>query len=351
MAGTYHLPSNTSYVSDSWQGHINRKPPSTEPGTDYGAASGSPLYAVGPGRVYEVKTTSSGAMGRYITIDLDDGRRTRSLHLSKVSVSAGARVTRGQVIGKTGASAYGSEWGVGAHVHQTLWPTKKYVFGCCPPGTIDFAKYVGNPVPPEPPLAPTQRKVKSNTTSQGRMSPTTASPLVNTLAANQIGNFDGWVNGETISGNKVWFRGAGTQAFYWSGNFTDTGTHNLTNLNTGQEDEDMANTGYYYPRSGDGVTVFGIINTESGYNSEWSGTTAAYNNAMAAAFRTGSFVSITLGHRNALVNALPPIRPQSLTGLTNAIASLDDDDVRAAVEAQPEAPTPIFDSVVRARQG
>jgi hypothetical protein len=268
----YHLPSNTSYVSDSWQGHINRKPPSTEPGTDYGSGSGSPLYAVGTGKVYEVKTTSSGAMGRYITLDLDDGRRTRSLHLSQINVKAGQRVSRGAVIGKTGASAYGSEWGVGAHVHQTLWPSWKYVFGCCPPGTIDFAKYVGNePVPPKPP-----------------------DPV---------------------------------------------------------EDPEMANTGYSYPRSTDGVTVFGLINLDSGYNSEWSGTGGAYNNAMAAAFRTGSFVAITQAHRNALVAALPAVRPQNLAPLTQAIADLDDDDVQAAVASQADQPTPIFDAIARQIKG
>jgi murein DD-endopeptidase MepM/ murein hydrolase activator NlpD len=272
----YHLPTNTSYVSDSWQGHINRNPPSTEPGTDYGSGSGSPLYAVGNGRVFEVKTTSSGAMGRFIAIDLDDGRRTRSLHLSAISVSAGQRVSRGAVIGRTGASAYGSDWGVGAHVHQTLWPGWYYKFGCCPPYTIDFAKYVGNePVPPKPP-----------------------DPV---------------------------------------------------------EDDEMANTGYSYPRSSDGVTVFGIINTDSGYNSEWSGTGGAYNNAMAAAFRTGSFVAITQAHRNALVNSLTPIRPQNnsaaLNAIAESIADLDDDEVQAAVEAQAEAPTPVFDAVARQRQG
>jgi murein DD-endopeptidase MepM/ murein hydrolase activator NlpD len=151
--GNYALPTNTSYVSCSWSCHRNRNPCSSEPGTDYGSAYGSPLYAPANGTVYEVKNTTSGATGRYIAINLDDGRRTRSLHLSAISVSAGQRVSRGQLIGKTGASGYGSEWGYGAHVHQTLWSSWTYNFCCnC---TIDFAVYVGNPTPEPKPPTPT----------------------------------------------------------------------------------------------------------------------------------------------------------------------------------------------------
>lgn len=273
----YHLPTNTSYVSDSWQGHQNRKPPSTEAGTDYGSGYGSPLFAPGNGRVYETKSSSSGGTGRFIAIDMDDGRRTRSLHLSEIWVSAGQRVSRGQQIGRTGASANGSDWGVGAHVHQTLWSCFCYKFGCCPAPTLDFAKYVGDEPPkPEPPKPD-------------------------------------------------------------------------------PEDDEMSNTGYSYPRSSDGVTVFGLINLDSGYNSEWSGTGGAYNNAMAAAFRTGSFVAITQAHRNALVNALSAVRPQSnaagLNAIADAIAELDDDEVQAAVAAQADQPSPVFDAVVRQHAG
>lgn len=148
----YALPSNTSYVSCSWQCHRNRPTPSTEPGTDYASAFGSPLYAVGAGRVVDVKRSNSGATGRYVTIDLDDGRRTRSLHVQEIWVSVGQRVGRGQQIGKTGASGFGSDWYYGPHVHQTLWAGWYYAFG--PNATIDFAPYVGPVDPPKPPPPP-----------------------------------------------------------------------------------------------------------------------------------------------------------------------------------------------------
>ncbi|PRB14454.1 peptidoglycan DD-metalloendopeptidase family protein [Microbacterium sp. MYb62] len=137
----YQRPSATSAISDSWQGHKNRRPPSQEPGTDYPCAYGSSIVAPFDGTVAEVKTSSSGATGRFVTIDFVDGRRARALHLSRVLVSAGQKVTRGQEIAKSGASANGRDWGVGAHVHETLFPSHRYVFG--PNGTLDFERYVG----------------------------------------------------------------------------------------------------------------------------------------------------------------------------------------------------------------
>lgn len=220
----YNLPTNTDYVSASWYNHCcERNPPSTEPGTDYGSAYGSPLYAVGTGTVVDLKTSNSNATGRFLTIDLDDGRRTRSLHLSEIWVSVGQRVTQGQQIGKTGASGYGSDWGYGAHVHQTLWSTHAYSF--CSSCTIDFANYVGQAQP-----GPAQRAVGPNG-ANGRSAPNTQVPVTQTLPPGTIGDFDGWIRGEDVQGNNVWFRGAHSGDYFWSGGFTDQGTHDLADLN------------------------------------------------------------------------------------------------------------------------
>ena len=141
VKGGYQRPTFSSNISDSWQGHRNRKPPSTEPGTDYGVAYGSSLFAAEDGTVVDVKHTVSGAMGRRLTIDLNDGRRVSYLHLKSIHVALGARVKRGQLLGYTGASAWGKEWGLGAHVHTTLWDRHAYSFGVN--ATIDFEKHVG----------------------------------------------------------------------------------------------------------------------------------------------------------------------------------------------------------------
>lgn len=216
----YQLPTTTDWITCSWQCHRDRNPPSSEPGTDYGAAYGSPLYAVEAGTITYIKTSNSGAMGRVIEYKLDDGRTTRSLHLSEVWVGVGNRVTRGQQIGRTGASAYDSDWGLGAHVHQTLWPGDAWEAD-----TIDFHAHVGAAS-----VAPNQRVVGPNG-ANGRSGPSTADPITQFLKAGTVANLDAWMHGENVDGNTVWFRGAISGDWFWSGGFTDTGTHDLDDVN------------------------------------------------------------------------------------------------------------------------
>lgn len=139
--GGYQRPSATSAISDTFRGHQNRTPPSTEPGTDYPCAYGSSIKAPEDGTVVDIKTTTSGGTGRYVTIDFNDGQRGRAIHLSRVLVTVGQKVKRGQEVAKSGASAWGKEWGVGAHVHQTLWSRHAYSFGRN--ATLDFELFVG----------------------------------------------------------------------------------------------------------------------------------------------------------------------------------------------------------------
>ena len=126
-------------VSSNHQDHRARTPPSQEPGTDYACGYGTPLVAPENGWVVDYKTSNTNPTGRYVTIDFDDGRRVRFLHLSEVLVKGG-RVGRGQVVALSGASGNGSDWGVGQHVHVTLWAWQAYVFG--PNGTLDFEDYL-----------------------------------------------------------------------------------------------------------------------------------------------------------------------------------------------------------------
>jgi hypothetical protein len=66
-----------------------------------------------------------------------------------------------------------------------------------------------------------------------RANPNTgAAPIDPQLGANVIGTFDGWIRGESIDGNNVWFRGAlSTNNWFWSGAFTSAATAGLTDLN------------------------------------------------------------------------------------------------------------------------
>lgn len=80
-------------------------------------------------------------------------------------------------------------------------------------------------------LQPHERRVTSGGPANGRAQPTTASGVVQTIPGDDTGEFDGWINGESVSGNKVWYRGKFSKNWFWSGSFTETGTKGLTDLN------------------------------------------------------------------------------------------------------------------------
>ncbi|QDF16990.1 lysin A [Microbacterium phage YellowPanda] len=202
----YLVPASAP-ISCSWQCHRDRPKPSTEPGTDHATAYGTSIRAAGAGTIVDSSTSTSGGTGRYVTIDLDDGRRVRYLHLSQVLKRSG-RVNAGDIIAKSGASGFGKEWGYGAHVHTTLFPKHAYVFGTN--ATLDFMKYVGNSTPV------TRDQTVAN--QQNFLNVAQGEKLVEdgilggeTKAA--IGRYQtylrgrGWYNGES---DGIW--GAGTQA-------------------------------------------------------------------------------------------------------------------------------------------
>lgn len=109
-------------ISSSFNDHRARKPPSVNPGTDYAVGKGTPVLAPAAGKIAAVRKTvaGSGAAGRYVIIFHNDGKSSDLLHLSRVDVNVGDRVSQGQQVGLSGGSANGSENGVGAHVHWTL---------------------------------------------------------------------------------------------------------------------------------------------------------------------------------------------------------------------------------------
>jgi hypothetical protein len=140
----------------SWAAHTNRGVPSVEPGVDYYCPRGTPVKAAASGRVSDVGDSIMPATGRYVTIDLDDGRRVRYLHLERRHVKVGDRVQWGQHIADSGATGYGEadwSWNVagtgGAHVHMTLFRNHSYTFGRY--ATLDPERYMAaNQATPTP---------------------------------------------------------------------------------------------------------------------------------------------------------------------------------------------------------
>lgn len=80
-------------------------------GTDYAAPMGTHVYAWKSGTV---NTASwSGSYGNFISISCDDGTEFRVAHLSGYAVSAGQRVSAGELIGYVGSTGNST----GPHAH------------------------------------------------------------------------------------------------------------------------------------------------------------------------------------------------------------------------------------------
>jgi len=186
-------------------------------GTDYinfdyniAVASGMVIYSA-----------YNGSAGNEVRVEHDDGNVTRYLHAARNLVSYGTYVqegTRLQVQGTTGAST-------GKHLHFEYWP------GGVRANVQNAQPWIRAQVANSAALKPTERRVTAGGPANGRSSATTTAAVVQTLGGGVKGEFDGWINGESVSGTKVWFRGAFSGDWFWSGSFTDKGTHNLKDLN------------------------------------------------------------------------------------------------------------------------
>lgn len=78
-------------------------------------------------------------------------------------------------------------------------------------------------------LQPYQRV--TNDVINYREGPNRGAKVIQQFAANDVLDFKGWVNGESVDGNNVWFVGRHTGGYAWSGGFHDKGTHDLADLN------------------------------------------------------------------------------------------------------------------------
>ena len=140
--GGYLRPTVSNNVSADYNNHrYGRSPASREPGTDYGVAYGSSVFASEDGVVAFVDYSNQGAEGRRIAVQHPDGQMTSSIHLSRIVATSGQKVKRGDLIAYSGGSAWGKDWGVGPHVHHTLFPTHAMIFGTT--ATLDFQKQEG----------------------------------------------------------------------------------------------------------------------------------------------------------------------------------------------------------------
>lgn len=198
--------------------------PTTYPGhegVDYGQPRGTPIPASGPGRISKRTQTERG--GLKVWVDYDEfpaGCDVGYAHLDNYNGSppVGTRVNYGDTVGLVGNSGYST----GPHLHNEVeghFSTSGYW------QFFDSSQVVSA-------VRPNQR-VAGPSGAKARMDPSTNQPAVEEkfLAAGAIGTFDGWIRGQAVEGNDVWFRGAYSGLWFWSGGFTDKGTHDLADLN------------------------------------------------------------------------------------------------------------------------
>ena len=84
-------------------------------GTDFRARTGTPIYAVTDGTIS--MAGRNGGHGNYVRVDHGAGLSSGYSHMSRIAVSRGTRVRRGQVIGYVGSTGLST----GPHLHYELY--------------------------------------------------------------------------------------------------------------------------------------------------------------------------------------------------------------------------------------
>jgi len=97
-------------------------------GIDFAAAYGSPIYATSDGLV--TYAGWHGGHGNFVRLDNGGGLGTGYGHMSRIAVSPGSRVRRGQVIGYVGSTGLST----GAHLHYEMYRNGVPVN----PGSVQF---------------------------------------------------------------------------------------------------------------------------------------------------------------------------------------------------------------------
>ena len=84
-------------------------------GTDFAAASGTPIYATADGVVSY--SGRHGGHGNYVRIDHGKGLATGYAHMSRIAAHSGQRVRQGQIIGYVGSTGLST----GPHLHYEMY--------------------------------------------------------------------------------------------------------------------------------------------------------------------------------------------------------------------------------------
>ena len=115
---TYHLSSPFGYRSDPLLGIHKR-----HTGMDFACKPGNPVYVTGDGVVIKVATDRRKGYGFHVEVDHGFGYITRYAHLSRIDVSMGQQLSRGDCVGLSGNTGRTS----GPHLHYEVLYRRDYV--------------------------------------------------------------------------------------------------------------------------------------------------------------------------------------------------------------------------------
>jgi murein DD-endopeptidase MepM/ murein hydrolase activator NlpD len=104
-----------------WRTHPRTQKRTFHDGLDLGYRQGSPLVALGSGRVSIARQDDGGA-GTWLRVDHGGGWSSTYMHLSSLGVHPGQIVERGQLVGASGGAAGtpGAGNSTGPHLHLEL---------------------------------------------------------------------------------------------------------------------------------------------------------------------------------------------------------------------------------------
>lgn len=198
-------------------------------GIDYSKGTGTNVYAPAGGIVRYARFHSV----RGNMVGIFDGTNThRLMHNSAFRVTEGQRVVEGQVVALSGSTGLS----IGPHVHWDIlkgddMDAEAFSNFINPWEWLNSAPAPPAPAPPVVAIQPYQRRVGANGVNH-RTGPNRGAEIIQEFPADDIVNFKGWVKGENVDGNDIWFVGRFKGGYCWSGSFTDTGTHDLEDMNT-----------------------------------------------------------------------------------------------------------------------
>lgn len=117
MKSNLRQPGTTTNISDDYDDHLDR---GSLGGDDLTDSYGTVVHAqLDSARVTIVDNSPDGSGGRYSRVTGPDGDSVESLHQASITAIRGALVDAEDPIGRSGASAYGSNYGTGGpHIHN-----------------------------------------------------------------------------------------------------------------------------------------------------------------------------------------------------------------------------------------